>query len=376
MRTMILRSRLHIRQATILLPLLLVAAAAGCHRESATVADPAKVKVCYIGLTCEAPIFVAQDRGFFKDEGLDVELVKTNWDSMQQGLSFGNFDATHTLVPYLLKPIEQGVNIKITGGIHKGCLRIQAKINSGIRTVEDLRGKRIGVATMGSPPMIFGNRVLASHGMDVTKDVEWVVYPNDVLERALDQGRVDAVADSEPIGSLLLAKGKVRNIADQATDAPWKDEYCCAVAVNGTLATKNPEKAAKITRALLKAAKWVETNPQAAAKLSVANKFLASSPEMNAVAIAQLRYIPSVSGCRKGIGLLTVEMKERGILNAPTDPAALAARAWQDLPGVTDAWVDSLVVEKVAGGGPPPLDTATLVALAARQSCCAKCCVE
>ena len=193
---------------------------AGCHRESPTVMDSAKVKVGYIGLTCEAPIFVAYEKGFFKEEGLDVELVKTNWDAMQQGLSFGNFDATHTLVPYLLKPIEQGVNVKITGGIHKGCLRLQAGVNSDIRTVEDLKGKRIGVATMGSPPMIFGNRVLAAHGMDATRDVDWVVYPNDMLELALDQGRVDAVADSEPIGSMLLAKGKVRNVADQAADAP------------------------------------------------------------------------------------------------------------------------------------------------------------
>ena len=94
------------------------------------------------------------------------------------------------------------------------------------------------------------------------------------------------------------------------------------------------------------------------------------------MAIAQLRYVPAVSGCRKGVGLLAEEMKQRGILNAPTDPAELTSRAWQSLDGVTDEWVDHLVVEKVAGGGKPPMDVEALVAASKRQSCCAKCCVE
>lgn len=355
-------------------------AAAGCNRRGTEAASAGgnKVKIAYIGLTCEAPIFTAYHKGFFKEEGLDAELVKTSWDAMQQGLSFGTFDATHTLVPYLLKPIEQGVNVKITGGVHKGCLRIQAGAKTDIKTVEDLRGKRIGVSTLGSPPMIFANRVFTAHGMDATKDVEWVVYPNDVLELALDKGRVDAIADSEPIGSLLMARGKVRNVVDQAIDAPYKDEYCCAVVVSGPLVKRNPQAAAKITRAILKAARWVETNPTAAADLSVEHKYLSSSRELNALAIAQLRYVPSVAGCRAGVRSLAEEMKATGVLNSSTSPAALTDRAFQELDGVSDEWVQGLAVEEIAGGGKPPTDEASLLAAfnASKHSCCARCCVE
>ena len=74
-----------------------------------------------------------------------------------------------------------------------------------------------------------------------TQEIEWRVFPAGELGLALEKGEVDAVADSEPIGSLLLAEGKVRNIADQAKDAPYKDEYCCAVIVNGKYLTANPE---------------------------------------------------------------------------------------------------------------------------------------
>lgn len=354
-----------------LLPLL-----AGCKRDTSSALDPTKVKICYIGLTCEAPLFVAQHKGFFQEEGLEVEMVKTSWDAMQQGLSFGIFDATHTLVPFLVKPIEQGVNVRITGGVHKGCLRIQVPVDSPIKTIQDLKGKRIGVATMGSPPMIFGSRVLAANGMDTTKDVEWITYPNDVLERALDQQRVDAVANSEPIGSLLLAKGKVRTLVDQSTDSPWRHEYCCAVVVNGTLTDKNPTKAAKITRAIMKAAKWVETNPTAAAQVSLEHKYLSSTVELNAIALAQLRYVPSLNECKQGLSMLSQEMKDRGILNAGTDPNQLTERAWRDLPGVTEEWIQQLKVETVAGGGKPRMDVEALTIAASVRTCCAKCCVE
>src|SRR5204862_1009480 len=138
-------------------------------------------------------------------------------------------------------PIEQGLNVKFTGGIHRGCVRVQAPLNSSIRSMKDLRGKRIGVPGMGTPPFIFANRVLGANGIDSSKEITWLVFPAGELGLALDKGEVDAVANSEPIGSLLLADGKVRNIADQAADAPYKDEYCCAVLVNGKYLARNPK---------------------------------------------------------------------------------------------------------------------------------------
>src|SRR3989440_7747536 len=192
-----------------------------------------KVRVGYIGLTCEAPIFMAMEKGFFKEEGLDVSLVKCEWANYKDVLALGGFDVTHHLIMYFLKPVEQGLDVKFTGGVHRGCLRVQAAAKGNIRKIEDLRGKKIGVPGMGTPPFIFANRVLGAHGIDPGKEITWIVFPAGELGLALDKGEVDAVADSEPIGSLLLADGKVRNIADQAADVPYTDEYCCAVVVNG-----------------------------------------------------------------------------------------------------------------------------------------------
>src|SRR5262249_11795746 len=146
---------------------------------------------------------------------------------------------------------------------------------------------------------------LGANGIDASKEITWLVFPAGELGLALDKGEIDAVADSEPIGSMLLSQGKVRNIADQAADAPYNMEYCCAVLANGKFLARNPKACAAGTRALLKAAKWVEANPAAAAKLSVESekRYLASTTEQNTFAISHLRYVPSVSGAQTAVRL-------------------------------------------------------------------------
>ena len=348
---------------------------AGCNKNRGSTPRLSNtVRVGYVGITCEAPIFSAVENGFFKEEGLDVKLVKCEWANYKDVLALGGFDITHHLVMYFLKPIEQGLDVKFTGGIHRGCLRVQAPVNGKINTVADLRGKRIGVPGMGTPPFIFANRVLGAHGIDPAKEITWRVFPAGELGLALDKGEVDAVADSEPIGSLLVAQGKVKNVADQAQDAPYKDEYCCAVIVNGKFLAANPKAAAAATRALLKGAKWVEANPAAAARLSVEKKYLASNPELNTVAISHLRYVPSVSGAEAAVNSAAAEMKVAGMLSPSTNVAELGKRAFAHLDGVTDEWLQNLQVEKVAGGQVSPNQDirlyAELILQDKEESCC------
>jgi NitT/TauT family transport system substrate-binding protein len=361
--------------------LAMLPAGCGSGSNNAGPGGPIKLKVAYLGLTCEAPIFVAKEKGFYEEEGLDVELVKTDWDGLREGLGTGQFDANHTLIMYLLKPIENGTDVKITGGIHTGCLRVQVGANSDMK-VKDLKGKKIGVPThIGSPPYLFCCRTLAAAGIDPrpeANEVEWVAYPPAELGLALTQGKIDALATSDPIGTILLGKKIVKTIADQAVDEPYKDEYCCAAVVSGKLARENPAAAAKVTRALLKGAKWVNENAGAAAKLSVEQKYIASTVEINTQALAKLDYIPGVARCRKSIDQAAQEMKQAGLLKPTTDPVELAKRAWLDLDGVTDDWISGLKVEKVAQGGRPKLlDPVAFAALfEGRKACCNCCCLS
>jgi len=355
--------------------LLAVVALPACNKNSnSRAAASNKVRVGYIGLTCEAPIFTAVEKGFFKEEGLEIELVKCNWAAYKDALALGSFDITHHLTMLFLKPIEQGLDVRFLAGIHRGCLRVQAGVKTDIHKVEDLKGKRIGVPGMGTPPFVFANRVFGVHGIDAGKDITWKVYPAGELGLAIDKGEIDAVADSEPIGSLLIAEGKVRNVADQIMDEPYNQEYCCEVIANGKWVDANPKAAAAATRALLKGAKWVETNPKAAAILAVEKKYLASTPELNTIALARLRYIPAVQLAADSLHTAAREMKVAKMLAPETDADALANRAFTHLEGVTDEWIKNLTVETVAGGQMSEAEDARLLAALAGKDLESSCC--
>jgi len=350
----------------------------GCSKKTSTtkIINSKHVKIGFIGLTCEAPIYTAYELGFFKEEGLEPELVKCSWAAYKDNLALGSYDITHHLVMYFLKPIEQGLDVRFLAGIHRGCLRVQAGVNTNIHTIEDLKGKRIGVPGMGTPPFVFANRVFGTHGIDASKDITWKVFPAGELGLAITKGEVDAVANAEPIGSLLIAEGKVRNIADQIMDEPYKSEYCCEVVANGKWVDANPDTAARATRALLKGAKWVETNPKAAALMAVEKKYLASTPELNTSALARLRYIPTVKMAEESVYTAGREMKIAKMLSPETDTDALAKRAFMHLPGVTDEWIQTLQVEKVAGGQVSPGDDIRLIAELIQKDTEDSCCVR
>src|SRR2546430_13078288 len=350
----------------------------GCTKKSTVkVINSKHVKIGFIGLTCEAPIYTAYEKGFFKDEGLEPELVKCSWANYKDNLALGAYDITHHLVMYFLKPIEQGLDVRFLGGVHTGCLRVQTGVDSPIHTIQDLKGKRIAVPGMRTPPFVFANRVFGTHGVDAGKDITWKVYPAGELGLALRKGEVDAVANAEPIGSLMIEEGIARKVEgmDEATDMPYAKEYCCEIIANGKWIDANPDSAARATRAILRGAKWVQENPKAAAQLAVDKKYLASTVELNTVAISRLKYIPTVSDAEQTLYTAAKEMREAKMLSPTTATDALAKRAFMHLPGVTDEWIKSVKVEKVpAGQINPNLELrlyAELILRDGMDACCA-----
>lgn len=73
---------------------------------------------------CHAPIHIALENGYFKDEGLDVEASQMDSAVIAEAAGSGHLDASYGLVGKLIPSIENGLAIKLTAGIHTVVFRL------------------------------------------------------------------------------------------------------------------------------------------------------------------------------------------------------------------------------------------------------------
>lgn len=333
-----LKGRLPVLAIIALLLISITLVMTGCGNQSTqqaqTQSGPKKIKVGYAGGACEAFIFAAYEKGFFKEEGLDVELVKVDFETLKEALTTGKIEAANGMVMKWVKPIEQGVNATFTAGIHTGCIQLLVSANSDIKNITDLKGKVIGNNGMGDGPMVFTMRALYQAGINPKDDVQWRAYPATELEGALDRGEVAAITLSDPVAQLIIEKGKARRLLNTAEDLPFKNEYCCMATVSDKFLKEDPAGAAAVTRALMKGAQWAASNKEEAAKLMVEKKYVPGSPELISKLLKSYNYVPSVEGGEKAVDLAINEMKAIGVLDPNTSEADLKKKVFTHLEGV------------------------------------------
>ena len=297
---------------------------AGCGQQSEQ--EDRVLHVGYSGSLCEAPVHMAQEKGFFEQEGLKVELVKLAPGTQFEAVTAGQIDASFGLLASLIQPLSNGLPIKITSGLHTGCDKLLVPQDSSIHTAADFKGKRIGVPSMNSSPIIFTKRFLADQGLNVTEknpDVEFVVFSAGELPLALQNGSVDAVAMNDPAASVAIRDNGLTAVADSAVTAPYNEQYCCTAYVSEKLADDAPELAAKYTRALQKASKWVAEHPEESAQIQVEKKWVPGDPAFNAKILKTYNYIPSYQGAYDAFASTAKQMQHVGMLDSGIDVTGL-----------------------------------------------------
>ena len=292
--------------------------------------EKTKVTIAYAGGTCEAPVFVAYHNGFFEEEGLEVELVQAGFDELKQGLATGKIDAAMANIAWF-KPIEQGLSLKLTAGIHTGCIKAVIPGDSDINSFADLKGKTIGVDAIGGGPQIALSAKLREVGVDPNSEVNWVAYSGNLLDEAIKKGEIQAYMTWDPFPTKAVEEAGYKYLLDIGADDPFKDKYCCFVGVSKTLVEKDPETAGKITRALMKSSEWVQQNPVEAAKVSLDNNYVGGDLDLNSKLLGEYNWTPSVEKAQENIKWYISELKDQGILEDSTDEEALYGITFADV---------------------------------------------
>ena len=131
----------------------------------------------------------------FDKAGVTWEVEEIDMANIADLVASDKIDASTQLAGSMIPQIDNGLEITFTSGMHTGCTKVYTKSDSGIASLADLKGKKIGVPSLGDSSVVALKRALYDLGIGVSTDnleVEWVVYSLTDLPLALENG---AVAD-------------------------------------------------------------------------------------------------------------------------------------------------------------------------------------
>ncbi len=285
-----------------------------------------KVVLGYWGGTCEAPIYIGYEKGFFKEAGLEPELLLITSD-VTALMANDQLDAFE-LTPDKFKPMEQGLELAIIDSLHIGCIQGAASVASGIKTVADLEGKKVA-APVGSIPQIQISSQMVLAGKDPNK-VTWLTYPSAQMEKAMNAGEVDAFAQYDPWADIAVKNGATKFFSN-TFDAGLKDYLCCFVGMSTKALNARPNIGPLLSQGFAKAAEFLEDNPEEATDIIINAGYVPVSTEggfTRDIMLQEIKAYPWISGNKevldKSFHEIWMQIYRAGAMeDAPSDPAAL-----------------------------------------------------
>src|SRR4051812_30244006 len=177
-----------------------------------------QVKIGYLPVQNCGPLFVAQDQGYMRDAGLDVEWVRfTAGAEMVAPLGTGELTAGYgSSSPGLFSGWARGVNTmlvadggRLVPGFGSALTVVRSDLVDQVRTGADLRGRLVGMSVVGSLYDYIMRHFLEQHALTMD-DVEVVRLPSADVNAGLAARRLDVAGVGEPYAALAEQSGIAR----------------------------------------------------------------------------------------------------------------------------------------------------------------------
>src|SRR6478609_9079263 len=211
---------------------------------------------------------IAERQGFFKAEGLDVEVTQFESGALAVPvLQSGRIDIAFSNTVSTLQAIEQGLDaiLLAPGAVVRNAppdTTTALIVRKGsINTLKDLEGKRVAVNVINSSAWLHAVAALEKHGVDRTK-VRFTEVPFPQMNDPLLNGQLDAVVQVEPFRSALMATGNAEIIGWPYVETAPNTDITQYIALTPWV-EKNKAVAAKFVRAVTKGAQFAAANEAA-----------------------------------------------------------------------------------------------------------------
>ncbi len=242
---------------------------------------------------------VAQTREFFKQEGIDTEIVRMNPNVATMALVSGDVDYT-TLIGSVIGANLKGAKLKmIACSQDRTPLAFVAKPE--IKSVKDLKGKTIAVGSYGSTPDIVARMVVKHFGLDPEADIKVLALGTDAARlAALKEGVVDAIIVAPPVDFEGQKMGF--NILSRAGDI-FRFPYN-GLGTSVKKISESPDEVKRVLRALIRANRYIRQNKEGTVQVLV--NWAKTKPEFAAAAYDSTARVFSLDGTIPEDGLRIV----------------------------------------------------------------------
>jgi NitT/TauT family transport system substrate-binding protein len=214
------------------------------------------------------PLTLAEQLGYFKDEGLEVEISDFAGGSRAlQAVVGGSADVVSGAYEHTINLQSKGQDFQafvLQGRAPAISMGISPKTMPRYKTVADLRGKKIGISAPGSSTNMLANLILSRAGLK-TGDVSFIgVGTAAGALTAFRSGQIDAMSNVDPVMTMLEQKGDIRIIADTRTLKGTADVFGGPMPAGCLYAPlefiqKNPHTVQALTNAMAHSLKWLQT---------------------------------------------------------------------------------------------------------------------
>ena len=224
----------------------------------ASAADKIRVSVTNYNMSYLAA-GVAAKRGFFKEEGLDVEIVRMNANVAMSSLISGDVDYT-MIFASVIRAAMRGIPLKVIAVlIDSPPYAFIARPE--ITAMKALKGKTVGIGVYGSSNDIIARMMLERSGIDPDKETKLVAFGSDAARfAALKEGLVEAAIIAPPADAQARKLGL--NVLARANDL-FKFPHIGLGTTNKKL-KENPQEVTRVIRAFIKANRFVRDHRQEA----------------------------------------------------------------------------------------------------------------
>ena len=221
-------------------------------------AEPQRVRIAYASRSSSAmPQYLAQTKGFFKAEALEVELIQMN--PRLGATAVVNGDVTFA-TPFVstFRGILQGFPMKVVFvHLKKGPYFLM--VRPEIREVQQLKGKKLGVATIKGADQLVAEEMLQAKGFNPNLIQAVGIGEAPVRMQALVSGAVDAVCVAPPHDLMLQRMGFKALAGPPEMGLPVAGMF-----TSDRLLRENPQLAKRTLKALLRAHQFILENKQEA----------------------------------------------------------------------------------------------------------------